>query len=46
MNNALTAEKFDKSHKTEVFLKMLYENCREDQVEAVRNKVKRESSCA
>ena len=28
--------------KTEVFLRTLYDNCREDQVEAVKNKIKRD----
>ena len=42
VNNRLHADKFDKSHKTEVFLRALYDNCRENQVEAVKNKVKRE----
>ena len=42
VNNALQGDKFDKSHKTEVFLRTLYDDCREDQVEAVKNKIKRD----
>ena len=42
VHNALQGDKFDKSHKTEVFLRTLYENCREDQVEALKNKIKRD----
>ena len=42
VNNALQGDKFDKSHKTDVFLRTLYDSCREDQVEAVKNKIKRD----
>ena len=40
--NALQGYKFDKSHKTEVFLRTLYDSCRENKVEALKNKIKRD----
>ena len=42
VDNTLRKKKFDTSFETDVFLRLLYDNCREDQVEAVKNRVKRD----